>query len=283
MQFKYWFYQEPVLHESKQSVINIGYPEIIYKILEKEFGKNAFIIAKWNKEYLIPTSIEEFSIKNWWKDRYNNPFKISLADLTDLYSSAKNKTDYINKLKQLEFEIDSKSLYDSEYLQETREDLEKEIKNMFLKTIFFSMPLIQEIKNKTITDLAPYRKLTFQKAHDKYDAKNIFKNKIPLKTYPTGYKWIDVGRQCVMIGRLMKNCGSAGVMGTDEDRTLMVLFDAGNKPHAMVTYSPNQKRIHNEEGAGSSTLKSEYEDYVIDLAKTLNAVFIGKLNSKRGN
>jgi len=47
-------------------------------------------------------------------------------------------------------------------------------------------------------------------------------------------------------------------------------FDKGNKPHVMVTYSPNQKRISGDEGAGSSAVKDKYSDYVLDLADFLN-------------
>jgi hypothetical protein len=71
----------------------------------------------------------------------------------------------------------------------------------------------------------------------------------------------------------MRNCGSAGVMSSDPDRTIIALFDPNNKPHVMTVYSPNQNRISGDEGRGSSQVKSIYHPYVLDLAKILNAKF----------
>jgi hypothetical protein len=71
----------------------------------------------------------------------------------------------------------------------------------------------------------------------------------------------------------MKNCGSAGLMSWDEDRTIVALFGPTNKPHVMVTYSPNEKRISGDECAGSSQVKPEYHRYVLDLAEHLSATF----------
>jgi hypothetical protein len=41
----------------------------------------------------------------------------------------------------------------------------------------------------------------------------------------------------------------------------------------MVTYSPNEKRISGDECAGSTAVKPQYHDYVIDLANFLGARF----------
>ena len=71
----------------------------------------------------------------------------------------------------------------------------------------------------------------------------------------------------------MKNCGSSGVMSSDPDRTIISLFDSNNKPHVLVTYSPNEKRISGDEGVGSSEVKPEYHEYIIDLADTIGANF----------
>jgi hypothetical protein len=73
-----------------------------------------------------------------------------------------------------------------------------------------------------------------------------------------------------LVGGLMKNCGSAGLMSMDKDRTLLVLFDSKNKPHIIVTYSPNEKRIAQDQGIGSSEPKEKYHDYILDLANFLN-------------
>ena len=92
----------------------------------------------------------------------------------------------------------------------------------------------------------------------------------PLKTYPDGWKWIDAGKKCHIIGDKMRNCGSTGVMGTDADRTMLTLFDPNNEPHVVATYSPNEKRISGVEGGASTQIKPEYIPYVLDLIKTLD-------------
>jgi hypothetical protein len=59
----------------------------------------------------------------------------------------------------------------------------------------------------------------------------------------------------------------------DPDRTIISLFDEHQNPHVVVTYSPNEKRISGDEGAGGTGVKSEYHSYVLDLAKVLGARF----------
>ena len=53
------------LNESKQDIVNIGFPEVIASILYEKYGSNAFTIAKWYKEY----NLLEPTIPNnkWWK------------------------------------------------------------------------------------------------------------------------------------------------------------------------------------------------------------------------
>jgi hypothetical protein len=71
----------------------------------------------------------------------------------------------------------------------------------------------------------------------------------------------------------MSNCGSSGVMSADPDRTILTLFGPNNKPHVMVVYSPNDKRISGDECAGSSPVKPQYHAYVLDLAHHLGVRF----------
>jgi hypothetical protein len=42
-----------MLQESKQGIINLGFPEVIASILYKRFGNKASLIAKWVKDYNI--------------------------------------------------------------------------------------------------------------------------------------------------------------------------------------------------------------------------------------
>jgi hypothetical protein len=133
--------------------------------------------------------------------------------------------------------------------------------------------LIEDIESKKITNLQPYKDLSFSEAKDRYDNIRIFDTKQLIKIYKNGWKWIDVGNRCQLVGKLMKNCGSAGVMSWDEDKTILTLFDKNNKPHVVVTYSPNEKRISGDEGAASTEVKGKYHRYILDLAEHLGVKF----------
>ena len=148
-----------------------------------------------------------------------------------------------------------------------------EIKENFSEDIFFKSVFVKDIISGKIPDLKPYTKLAYQEAQDKYDKKRVFKEAEPLKTYPNGWKWINVGPKCQLVGGQMKNCGSTGVMSMDPDRTMITLFDPRNKPHVVVTWSPGDKRISGDEGVGGSAVKEIYQEYVFDLADILGARF----------
>jgi hypothetical protein len=191
--------------------------------------------------------------------------------LATLYNAAEiSEESYRNKLKEYGYSSGDETDFDQ---QETLDMLKNEIKNDFFKKPFFSYPIIKDIEIGKLKDLKPYSSLTFEKASDKYDKSRVFKEGEPIKTYSNGFKWIDVGSKCYLVGKQMKNCGSAGVMSTDPDKTIITLFDKNNKPHVMVTYSPNEKRISGDEGQASSAVKEKYHDYILDLAQHLNANF----------
>ena len=97
--------------------------------------------------------------------------------------------------------------------------------------------------------------MNLQEALEKYNQKVVFEETEPLKVYDDGYKWIDVRNRCELVGKLMRNCGSAGVMGLDPDRTILALFDANNKPHIVTTYHPGEERISAVEGIYHSAQK----------------------------
>ena len=161
------------------------------------------------------------------------------------------KSDKIKK--QLELEIDDTQEFNkSEKLQ----DLREEISRGFFKKVFFSRNLIIGIDSGKIIDLHPYANLTFREANEKYEKKSIFSDKTPVKKYPNGWRWVDAGAKCDLIGGMMKNCGSTGVMSADKDRTMLTLFDEQNIPHVVATYSPNEKRISGVEGQASTAVKN---------------------------
>jgi hypothetical protein len=62
-------------------------------------------------------------------------------------------------------------------------------------------------------------------------------------------------------------------MSMDENRTILALFGPNNKPHVMVVYSPGEKRISGDECSGSTPVKPEYHDYVLDIANHLGVRF----------
>ena len=261
MKFREW-----LLSENKQEIIALGFPKVIADILYENFGKNAFQIAKWNKDY------SGFKDKeNWWI-MTNSSYSmrtLGLADYVRLYEGTKD----VESFKKAFYHVYEKEPKIEEYeLEEQRDFFKKRIEEDLLNSTFFDyLTLIKDVKDGKLTDLAPYKKLSYQQAQDKYDKKQIFKDVSPIKVYENGWKWINVGKKCHLIGDKMKNCGSAGVMSSDEDRTIIVLFDKGNKPHVIVTYSPNQKRISGEEGIAGSLVKDKYSNYVVDLEDILGA------------
>lgn len=263
MEFKSFYF----LVEAKHDIVNLGYPEIVAKLFYERFGNLAFLMSKWFRDYKYPNAEKP---ANWWLQATSSYRETpSLWDLTYLYNATKDKESYHAALEKLEISRDE--FVD---LDEQREALEVQIKNkLFSDTFFEYNDLIKDILSGSLKDISPYKKLDFSSAKDKYDKQRIFKDRASLRAYENGYKWIDTGMRCQLVGKLMKNCGSAGLMSWDDNRTLLTLFDNRNKPHVMVTYSPSEKRISSDVGVGSSEVKSKYHDYILDLAKFLGAKF----------
>ena len=262
-------FREFVLTESKQNIVSIGFPEVIASVLYERIGKHAFLIAKWFKEYNSWRSRAED--KEWWnvaarEKRLNSP--ISLATLTDLYAATKDEDSYNQILDQLGFENDG---YHN--LEEDRVNWKNEIEEELFKNVLFSKTIVQDIMSGKLKNVSPYKKLNVEQAVEKYDQKNVFQDTQPIKQYPNGLRWIDVGKKCELVGKQMKNCGSAGLMSMDKDRTMIALFDKSNNSHIVVTYSPNERRISGDQGGASSEPKEKYHDYILDLAKHLGATF----------
>ena len=265
MRFKEW-----ILTESKQDIVSLGFPEVVASLMQESFGKNAFLIARWFKEYQHSGWMEAH--KDWWHERMgdfrNTP---SFADLTDMYAATTDEESYKKVLDRLELSRSDDDFYD---LPEQRIALKEQIKAHLFDNIFFKvMGIVQDIMSNKLTDLSTYKKLSNNDAQEKYDKKNIFQDRDPIKTYPSGFKWVDAGKRCQLVGSLMKNCGSAGLMSSDKDKTILALFDKLNKPHILVTYSPNEHRISGDQGIGSSEPKEKYHDYILDIAKHLGATF----------
>lgn len=274
-----------ILFESKQNLVALGIPEVIASLIYEKFGKNAFLIGRWYRDNnASPEGETKTYPANWWKLAHTTfSSRIDLKGLVDLWEAAGISQEAYQKMREhvgLGREDDdddsngggennSKPFFDSKEVQrEIREGIAYEL---FEKNLFFSYyTLIQDIQSGKLTDLKPYKDLSFQDAKDKYDKRNLFKDpgKV-IKAYENGWRWIDAGKKCQFVGGLMKNCGSVGVMSLDKDSTMLSLFDSKNKPHVVVTYSPNQQRISGDEGVAGSAVKSQYHDYILDLAKVL--------------
>jgi hypothetical protein len=267
-------FKEFILNESKQEILALEFPKVIADIIYEHFGKNAFLVAKWNKDYSSYNDKE-----NWWflQNTSYSTRSTSLGDYVRLYEAPD-----IEQYKKIYHDIFDKESNIKDYeIEEQKEWLKKRIEADLLDSTFFSyITLIKDIKDGILTDLAPYKKLTYQQAQEKYDKKQMFKDSPIVKSYENGWKWINIGKKCHLLGKMMKNCGSVGVMGNDPERTIITLFDKGNKPHVMVTYSPNEKRISGDEGIGSSRVKDQYSDYIIDLAKLLDSNIDTRTSSK---
>jgi hypothetical protein len=264
-----------LLVESKQSIINLGYPEIIAKLFYEKFGSKAYILSRWMREYHGSYKND----KDWFLLSFKHMGKLSLYDYVKLYELSFNKPEYLKFKKQLE--LSDEDVDDLE-LVEQRAHILSRIKDLFFENMFFKWyDLIKDIISGKITNLSQYDKLSFNDAVKKYEEKKLFVSTRPIKTYSSGFKWIDAGQKCSLMGKYMKNCGSSGVMSSDVDRSLIGLFDTNNKPHVICTYSPNEKRISGVEGIASTPVKDEYADYVIDLIKTLNVFFDPELEKSK--
>jgi hypothetical protein len=263
---------EKILTESKQNIINLGYPPIVATLFFEKFGQKAFLLAKWYKEYKNFRNLENDS---WWaKVDHGNIFRrhrdFRLPDMIFMYNAAisGDLERYQAARKEYGFSMDEEP-----DLEQAAKTWKFGIEEDFFGDIFFNSVFVKDISSGKIKDLKPYDKLTYQQAEDKYDKKRVFKDVEPIKEYPNGWRWINVGPKCQLVGGMMKNCGSTGVMSMDPDRTMITLFDPRNKAHVVVTYSPNDKRISGDQGVGSSAVKEIYHDYVFDLAKVLGVIF----------
>ena len=271
-----------IVNENSQRNIEqiLGYPKEVAKILQDSFGKNSFIISKWFKEY---SNRREVASKNWFSQNFSRPSirmgrdSLSTSEYVDFIKSTENKKDYESFLKKKGFYVDPEEVeilfsIPGE-LEDLRHHLSEELKESLFSDIFFYNTFIKSILNGEVENINDYKNLTFEDAVNKFRSSKVFDEKSIIKQYENGYTWRDVGAKCELIGSSMKNCGSTGVMSSDPEKTMLVLFDDNNKTHAIVTYSPNQKRISGVEGQASNPLKDKYHNYVLDLKNHLGVEF----------
>ena len=269
--FKEWFF----LSESVQQITNLGFPAEVAKIIKKHFGKNAYKIAQWFKEY--ETAGIDLDDSKWWNDRLGEQRPVRGGASLNSIIRVMRATDSPEKVKDAlgknGFYVDDKDVYDDYRMQEIKDGFAQELEEQLMKNIFFrAHPFIKDIQSGKIK-MDAYKNLNFKDAHEKYEEKKLFREAKPIVEYPNGMKWIEAGTYCKLLGNAMRNCGSIGVMSTDPDRKIIALFDAHNNPHVMLTYSPNHNRISGEQGKASTKIKPEYDHYVLDLAEKLGATY----------
>jgi hypothetical protein len=270
-----WEQYKCLVLESKQSIINLGYPKILVDLIYEKFRKNSFIVANWFKQYQTGIYKSPVDDQNWWisvfsKSIFSSKYEKDVYSLIKLYNATNSEENYLKEREDQEDPVPDDYKWQLDVAQK-RVYYKNKIKEKLFDMAFFHSSLIKKIAEGGIKNIKEYSKLTYRDALEKYNRKNVFEDRTPLKVYENGYKWIDVGPKCELVGSLMRNCGSSGVMSTDPNRTIITLFDSNNAPHVLVTYSPNQKRISGAEGQAGSNVKEKYYDYILDLEKHLDA------------
>lgn len=266
--FKEWF----LLTESAQQIANLGFPKVIAQMFQRKFERKAFVLAKWFKDASGKVDPSQTKASDWW-ELYSNPYgsKLNMRDWLNVYDALPNPKKYNDVMTKLGFELSPEAI-DEEYLKIRKKEMFKQIEDKLFGDGFFTDEFIKEIIAGTETP-QEYADMTFSQAQIKYDEKNIFEKKEPLKTFEDGMKWIDVGRTCVTIGKKMHNCGRVGAMSLDSTATLLVLFDKFKNPHVIATYQPKTNTITGLQGKASTLPKEEYDNYILDLFKHLGTQY----------
>jgi len=269
-----------MLNESKQSIVNLGFPTIIATLFFEKFGSKAFLIAKWYKEYNTFRGEDP----HWWENISHGLSKMNVVHAVKLYNAASefaagqiDLSTYNQKRSKLGFADDD----GARDIEETLRGLKDFVADEFFEESFFRRNIISDFLKGKLKKLDPYSKLSFRDASDRYEEKLLFSSKKPVREYDNGWKWIDAGPRCDIVGRLMSNCGSAGLMSDDPAKTILTLFDPKLVPHVITTYSPTKKELGAIQGGAGSKPKNEYVDYIIDLADFLKVrIDRGKSESK---
>ena len=87
-----------LLLESKQDIVNLGYPELIASMFYQKLGNLAFIIAKWYKDYHHSSGND----KGWFKWSHNHSSRsLGIADMVGLYYSTDNIEHYLKEKERI--------------------------------------------------------------------------------------------------------------------------------------------------------------------------------------
>jgi len=253
----------------------LGYPPEIAKVIQKIFGKNAFLIARWLKEYNTYSEKED---DNDWLDRLGKPgswMRGIDGSVLNAYNGLKAAKEGPEKLREFlnNKGYSSETVTDDASVKMWADHLEEQVAEELKKDLMFYNTLGEKILSGEITNLAPYKKMKWIDAIRVYDQHQSFENKTPILSFEDGHRWINVGTKSRLIKEHLDNCGSVGVMSKDPDRAMIGLFNKNNQAVAVVTWSPNEKRISGDEGNRYSEVDEKYHNYILALVKHLGAQF----------
>lgn len=234
--------------------------------LHKTYGKHAFLIGKWTHEANfgvgnIDSSIEE-KLKSYG-DISGIKFLRTLKDLNEILEAVKElyalpeieRKDFWNSssvAKKYDLRWWTKEKSDPYFSHPLSDRSLRYVINELRSSIekFFSyinnFDIVKAAREGKV-NLDEYKRLTLQEAEEKYQEKLVAEG-FPTILEINGWRWVNSGRSCRWIGKEMKNCGSAGVMAGSEERTILALLDDQNKPHAILTWSPDIGLITGLEG-----------------------------------
>ena len=268
-------------------------------IFQEMFGHNSYTLAKWFKEVYSTRGAR-------WNDwRANISYSedenlLSLSNAYEIYSmlpkldTKEERIDAIRNSEDIEYlglhwhadDVQPGQEYSDKPLDPPNKNLEddnvadfslrmtKAMKDSMknLMKIFFGYDLIDDIVSGKVTSINAYKKMSYVDARKKY-----YEHKIPdtepIMSFDDGWKWVDFEGKCDIIGSLMSNCGSIGLMEGESPETtsLLGLLDEKNKPHVVVTYVGKRNEIKYPEGKGSTGPKEEYWKYIRALVEHLGA------------
>ena len=153
-----------LISESKQEIVNLGFPEIVAKLFYNNFGKFAYTIAKWYRSYFGEPK------ENWFRQNHMQfRAKRDLYDLILLYQAAEKGVEiYAKVTKDYHFEP-----IETEYeLEEHKKELKQQIEEELFAAAFFKTNLVTGLINGKIKNVGPYKDLSYWDAQKKYDSKS---------------------------------------------------------------------------------------------------------------
>nr|BDD46244.1 hypothetical protein 76 [bacterium] len=278
------------LADRRGAIKRLGTPKHLANYLQEVYGKNSYQIAKWLKEYYtFDSDATSLYGKDRWLTRLRDYSQDGTAsdfselidffyDLLKIDSEEKRIELYLGYelIKFMGWEWHATNAFGDNLLSDEKykkhchsmiEGLKEYLKNSI--RIFEDMDFIKEIRSGEIRDLGQYKNLPIEVARLNYYHKWLPKRE-PVLEFPDGFAWYDVGKRHRLIGNMMGNCGSIGVMTMEEGASMLVLVNEEKEPMVIATYEPDRGAIRHIEGQRHSrSVAQEYWDKIKALAQHL--------------